>query len=334
MTATTGEEKICSRESSPGSTSSEESVEDLVAQVISGASAKPTLKEAASLQEKTEVVKATANKDSSSSKGKGKIESEPLQKSINNSKTAHNVEKPVVKEKYSDTIEVLTLPGTSNNSPDVSSADLPYYVEATDNEASRASDAATKKPIKKPSPISTTVASDETQTQALKKPLTPTKRPSASTNDHVLDPKRAKMTTSRETPSYTRLNSQHTTSSPSPAPLSIDRQVAEQRKRLEELRKRRKQVAEKQTNIDKEMEPFMKRMAEESERLNQQLMDEESAYLEEEQHYNASLEMLKSFKEGDGGKWIILGHVTEWGGPDGSSRWSHWNLELGWSTSE
>jgi hypothetical protein len=47
------------------------------------------------------------------------------------------------------------------------------------------------------------------------------------------------------------------------------------------------------------MTPYKQRMAEELERLKQEMMDEEMAYTEEEQHYSASVEILQEFKNAD-----------------------------------
>jgi hypothetical protein len=49
------------------------------------------------------------------------------------------------------------------------------------------------------------------------------------------------------------------------------------------------------------MTPYKQRMAEELERLKQDIMDEEIAYTEEEQHYSASAEILQEYKKADGG---------------------------------
>jgi len=67
------------------------------------------------------------------------------------------------------------------------------------------------------------------------------------------------------------------------------------------MRKRRAETARKQVEIDAQMGPYKQRMAEELDRLNREMMEEESAYTEEAEHYNASVEVLEEFKKADGG---------------------------------
>jgi hypothetical protein len=67
------------------------------------------------------------------------------------------------------------------------------------------------------------------------------------------------------------------------------------------MRQKRQQVAQKQAAIDAEMTPYKLRMAQELERLNQEMLLEENAYTEEEEQYIASVEVLRAFKHGDGG---------------------------------
>jgi hypothetical protein len=43
-------------------------------------------------------------------------------------------------------------------------------------------------------------------------------------------------------------------------------------------------------------------MAEELDRLSREMMEEESAYTEEAEHYSASVEILREFKRTDGGR--------------------------------
>jgi hypothetical protein len=83
--------------------------------------------------------------------------------------------------------------------------------------------------------------------------------------------------------------------------MSIERQLADQRKKLEELRKKRGDTAHKQAVIDKEMIPYKQRMAEELDRLHQMMTEEENAYTEETEHYSASIRILQEFKKAEGG---------------------------------
>jgi hypothetical protein len=82
----------------------------------------------------------------------------------------------------------------------------------------------------------------------------------------------------------------------SPRPMSIERKVSEQRKKLEAMRRKRLEMAKKQEELDRKMEPYNKCMAEELERLNREMMEEEAAAAEDEEHLMASEEMLKEFE--------------------------------------
>lgn len=63
---------------------------------------------------------------------------------------------------------------------------------------------------------------------------------------------------------------------------------------------RRLETAKKQEAIDKKIELFCKQMAEELERLNRDMMEEEAAAAEDEERLKRSEEMLMEF-EGVGG---------------------------------
>ncbi|KAF1845751.1 uncharacterized protein K460DRAFT_355525 [Cucurbitaria berberidis CBS 394.84] len=147
-----------------------------------------------------------------------------------------------------------------------------------------------KKLVVKPAPILKTMPVSQNRPPT---PVTPAKRPATLANGASHELKRMKTapsTVSRISPG-----------SSSPKPLSIERQFAEQRKKIETLRRKRKEIAKKQSAVDKQMEPYKERMAEKLERLNQEMMEEEKAYTEEEQHYSASVEVLKEFNKLDGG---------------------------------
>jgi predicted nucleic acid-binding Zn-ribbon protein len=88
---------------------------------------------------------------------------------------------------------------------------------------------------------------------------------------------------------------------PSPRPASIERKVAEQRKKLEALGQKRLETAKKQEELDKQMAPYKQRLAEELERLNREMMEEEAAAAEDEEHLKASAEMYEEFKSAGGG---------------------------------
>ncbi|KAH9878546.1 hypothetical protein IAQ61_001818 [Plenodomus lingam] len=133
---------------------------------------------------------------------------------------------------------------------------------------------------------------------ALSTPIIPAKRPAPIYTPCTVESKRTDFRT--EHPKVTQVGTPG--GSASPKPLSIERQMTEQRKKLQSLRKKRAEMAEKQRIIDMQMEPYKKRMAEELERLNADMMDEELAFTEEHDHFAASLEMLKEFKQAESGK--------------------------------
>jgi hypothetical protein len=80
---------------------------------------------------------------------------------------------------------------------------------------------------------------------------------------------------------------------PSPRPLSVEAQVAEQRKRLEATRKKRAEMAKQKAAIDEKLAPYKKQMAEKLERLRQETVEEEMMMAEEEEDYKASEMMLE-----------------------------------------
>ncbi|KAI4642407.1 hypothetical protein J4E93_007555 [Alternaria ventricosa] len=129
--------------------------------------------------------------------------------------------------------------------------------------------------------------------------VVPGKRSSTTTNGVTPDPKRAKpLPTPTSVPPSTLPTAPR---SSTPKTLSVERQLADQRKKLDDMRKRRAETAKKQAEIDEQMGPYKQRMAEELDRLNREMKEEESAYTEEAEHYNASVEILQDFKKADDG---------------------------------
>jgi hypothetical protein len=108
--------------------------------------------------------------------------------------------------------------------------------------------------------------------------------------------KRPKFTPSPFTPTSTAILPRMPSGTSSPRLMSVERKVAEQRKKLEAIRQMRLETAKKQEVLDKKMEPYKKRMEEELERLNREMMEEEAAAAEDEEHFKASEEMLKEFE--------------------------------------
>ncbi|CAI9635291.1 hypothetical protein GT037_007736 [Alternaria burnsii] len=156
-----------------------------------------------------------------------------------------------------------------------------------------------KKPVERPGPICGI-------TSMRKKPDTPlvaaipTKRQISTTNSATSEPKRTKAVLTPPAPFIEPIVPSTPRRSPTPKPISIERQLADQRKKLEELRKKRSDTAHKQAVIDKEMIPYKQRMVEELDRLHQMMTEEEKAYAEETEHYSASIGILQAFKKTEG----------------------------------
>jgi hypothetical protein len=85
-------------------------------------------------------------------------------------------------------------------------------------------------------------------------------------------------------------------STQSPRPATLELKVAEQRKKLQATQQKRLETAKKQEALDKKMEPHKQRLAEELERLNREVVEEEAAAAEDEERYQASMEILKEFE--------------------------------------
>ena len=133
-------------------------------------------------------------------------------------------------------------------------------------------------------------------------PTTPIKRPVEVINSATPEVKKAKVTATPFTPTAPTIVSRMPPGTPSPRPVSIERKVAEQRKKLEALLQKRLETAKKQEELDKQMAPYKRRMAEELERINREMMEEEEAAVaEDEEHLKASAEMYEEFKSADGG---------------------------------
>jgi hypothetical protein len=120
-----------------------------------------------------------------------------------------------------------------------------------------------------------------------------TKRPADVSSTADPDPKRPK---TMKVPTIPTVTPRAISASPSPHPISIELQVAEQRKRLEAICKERREMAQKQKKLEQQIEPYKQRMVEELEKLKQEMADEERALAEEEQRFCASTEILDEFK--------------------------------------
>jgi hypothetical protein len=120
-----------------------------------------------------------------------------------------------------------------------------------------------------------------------------TKRPADVSSTTDPDPKRLK---TMQIPTMPTATPRAISASPSPHPIAIELQVAEQRKRLEAIRKEREEMAQKQKNLEQQIEPYKQRMADELEKLTREMAAEETALAEEKQRFCASTAILDEFK--------------------------------------
>jgi len=155
-----------------------------------------------------------------------------------------------------------------------------------------------KKQVAKPASFSTSTVNGQKKPGTPTPAVVPAKRTSSTTNGITPpEPKRTMLTPTPTPPIAQPVVPRSST----PKTVSIERQLADQRKKLDDVRKRRAETAEKQAEIDAQMGPYKQRMAEELDRLNREMLEEESAYTEEAEHYSASIEVLEEFKKADGG---------------------------------
>jgi hypothetical protein len=158
-----------------------------------------------------------------------------------------------------------------------------------------------RRPSTKPKSTVSSTSTAHKKPDAVTPPATPTKRTAEPSNSAILDIKRTKICDPPLILTTPTTSSYISPGTSGPRPLSIERKVAEQRRKLEALRKKRLETAKKQEELDKKMEPFKKRMAEELEQLNREMMEEETAAAEDEEHFNASLELWEEFEKAQGG---------------------------------
>ncbi|KAF2876463.1 hypothetical protein BDV95DRAFT_650561 [Massariosphaeria phaeospora] len=131
--------------------------------------------------------------------------------------------------------------------------------------------------------------------------LTPTKRPSEFGIPKSPDLKRVKPSaTTNGTPLPTagpvpasRLPS---SSSPGPNATSLERKLAEARKRVKEAKEKRQNIAKKQSVINEQLAPYQQHMADEIARLDRMAEEEEIARAEEEERLRESMGVLSEFQ--------------------------------------
>ena len=335
MTSTSENEVMPSPEITPAPETAEDVNEDLRARVFS----KPSPKSASAEVPVATIDKAAINGDSDSVISSTTISGD-LEKATESSKETSATaateqvlaadsekaankpaEKPAEKEQptVSDTI-VVNLPKDKSTGPtddsaaktsglpqnnfnpiNGSAAKITTPAKEPAKKAPQVVITPPKKPVVKPAPITTATATAQKKPPAAKTPITPTKRTAEPTTVTSSEIKRAKIVPSPIAPTTPTIMSRIPPGSPSPRPMSVERKLAEQRKKLEALRQKRLETAKKQEELDKQMEPYKKRMAEELERLNKEMMEEEAAAAEDEAHLNASVEMLAEFEKESGG---------------------------------
>ncbi|KAF1914952.1 hypothetical protein BDU57DRAFT_308819 [Ampelomyces quisqualis] len=197
-------------------------------------------------------------------------------------------------------IEKLSIASVATSAPTTAIPPAHTLVKGSTKKKHQAVVPSTKKPST--TPITTAPITQEKLATPVPS-MMPTKRTGEPTNGTNPNIKRAKITPTLPTPTpapTTTSTFRIHPGTPSPRPFSIERKVAEQRKKLEAIRQKRLETAKKQEELDKKMEPYKKRMAEELERLEREMRDEEAAAAEDEDHLMASEEMLKEFEMEDG----------------------------------
>ena len=153
-----------------------------------------------------------------------------------------------------------------------------------------------KKAAAKPAPVDTTTSTVPQKPVVAPAPATPMKRAPEGTLTPPPDLKRIKTDTVLAlTPTQ---RSRIASASPSLRTLSLEAQVAAQRKLVEDARKKRAEMAKKKAAVDEKLAPYRQRMAEELERLRQEMAEEQAMMAAEEEDYMASEAMLAEFEQG------------------------------------
>ena len=188
--------------------------------------------------------------------------------------------------------KVSSLPESSTKPANAHAEKSVSVAKATTKQPPQTPITPANKAAAKPAPATINPTNGQKKSDTPPVAVVPGKRSSTTTNGMTPEPKRAK---SVPTPVQTSLPPSTLPSVPrssTPKTVSIERQLADQRKKLDDMRKKRMETAKKQAEIDAQMGPFKERMAEELDRLNREMLEEESAYTEEAEHYSASVEVL------------------------------------------
>jgi hypothetical protein len=152
------------------------------------------------------------------------------------------------------------------------------------------------RPGGKPAPIGNATQSTPKQPETTVNTSSPIKRAAETTDSITLENKRQKSNNTPPPHLSPTTVARKFLSTPSPRPATLELKVAEQRKKLQATQQKRLETAKKQEALDKKMEPHKQRLAEELERLNREVAEEEAAAAEDEERYHASMEILKEFE--------------------------------------
>jgi hypothetical protein len=255
----------------------------------------------------------------SSSKADSKNTDDGANKSTTATESAEKpAKKPVESEQAasSDTIAVVVADGkpatsTTDGAVKVSSlpeANLEPMNGTTTKSASLGAQIAKKdlkdgisprsnKPGAKPAPIGDATQSTPKKPETTVNTFSPTKRAVETTDPITLENKRQKSNNTPPPHLSPTTVARKFLSTPSPRPATLELKVADRRKELRAVQQKRLETAKKREVLDKKMEPHKQRLAEELERLNREVAEEEAAAAEDEERYQASMEILKEFEK-------------------------------------
>lgn len=150
------------------------------------------------------------------------------------------------------------------------------------------------KEVQKPAPqIKKATASPAPTPTAEKDSVTPAKRPATLNGPRSPEIKRTKLSPTPKPASRAS----------SPAPSNKDRllftQLAEARKRAQEIKAKRVATAQKQSNVDEQLSPYQQRIQDEIDKLNNEAEQEARQHEEDEQRLKDSIGWLKELQSGD-----------------------------------
>jgi hypothetical protein len=263
--------------------------------------------------------KVNADTMKSSSKTDGKNTDDGANKSTIATESAEKpAKKPVESEQAasSDTIAVVVADGkptTSTTDSAVKASSLPEaHLKPTNGTTTKSASLGAQiakkdpkdaispranRPGGKPVPIGDATQSTPKKPENTVNTSSPTKRAAETTDPITLENKRQKSNNTPPPHLSPTTFARKFLSTPSPRPATLELKVADRRKELRAVQQKRLETAKKQEVLDKKMEPHKQRLAEELERLNREVAEEEAAAAEDEERYQASMEILKEFEK-------------------------------------